>query len=93
VLKSQKCTFKPKILKKSDAIVKERSLLVDCENVRDSDASVTEEERLRKFDYLYLEALKRRQKQEILSTLNLDDECTFKPKLISKATKKQRNLL
>lgn len=34
--------------------------MIDCENVKDSEISVTEEERLKKFDYLYLEALKRR---------------------------------
>lgn len=94
-------TFKPKVNKKSEEIVKVKTMInmVDeMENVRDDGSSPKyakqekEEDKLKKFELLYLEALKRKQKQAIISNMNIDEECTFKPKLISKKTPRPKDL-
>lgn len=57
------------------------------ENVRDSSLSKNEKEEdshIKKFELLYLEAMNRKRKQELVSNMLPDEECTFKPKLVSK---------
>jgi hypothetical protein len=82
--------FKPSISKRSKEIIKERNFLVEDqgENVRDTEWS-KEDDNLKKFELLYLEGLKRLQKQEILSSMILDEQCTFQPKLITKRKPKK----
>ena len=65
-------------MKKSEQLVQQRQMRINAENVVDDMPNI------QKFDELYVEALVRQKRQQKLSELNPDTECTFQPQLVAR---------
>lgn len=85
----ESASFKPKILKKSEQIVRRRNERVFAENVSDNSAPTRDVNT--RSNELYNDAFVRKQKLERRRNEPAHTECTFKPSLVTKSRNKDGN--
>ena len=74
--------FQPKINKKSELMVLDKS--VAEENVETSSMQNSATKSYDMFNRLYEDGIKRKHKQMKLQSMSIGQECTFKPRLVSR---------
>jgi hypothetical protein len=65
-------------------MVLERSSIQAEENVETSSAGDLEDLKKNRFHELYIEGMKMKMRQQKLSSISIEQDCTFKPNLIAK---------